>query len=40
MQLSKILFLILSAVSVAWFFKTENIKDIALAAFFFTLAVV
>lgn len=40
MQLSQILFLIIGAVSVAWFFKTENNNAIPLAAFFFTLALV
>lgn len=40
MKLSQILFLIIGAVSVAWFFKTDNTKAIPLAAFFFTLAII
>ena len=40
MQLSKILFLILGAVSVSWFFKTNNTKVLPISAFFFTLAIV
>lgn len=40
MQLSQILFLILGAVSVAWFFKTDNTKAIPLAVFFLTLAII
>lgn len=40
MQLSQILFLILGAVSVAWFFKKDNYNALPLAAFFFTLAIV
>jgi hypothetical protein len=40
MRLSQILFLIIGAVSVAWFFKTDNTKALPLAAFFLTLAVV
>ena len=40
MQLSQILFLILGAVSVVWFFKTDNTNALPLSAFFFTLAVV
>lgn len=40
MQLSQILFLILGAVSVAWFFKTENTNALPLSAFFFTLAII
>lgn len=40
MHLSQILFLILGAVSVAWFFKKDNTNVIPLAAFFFTLAAV
>lgn len=40
MKLSQILFLILGAVIVAWFFKTENTNYLPLAAFFFTLAII
>lgn len=40
MQLSKILFLILGAVSVALFFKTENTNALPLSAFFLTLAII
>lgn len=40
MQLSQILFLILGAVSVFWFFKTDNNNALTLSAFFFTLAII
>lgn len=40
MQLSQILFLILGAVSVAWFFKTENTNALPLTAFFVTLSII
>lgn len=40
MQISQILFLIIGAVSMALFFKTENTNVLPIAAFFFTLAVV
>lgn len=40
MQLAQIGFLLLAAVCVAVFFKTDNKNALPLAAFFFTLSIV